>query len=252
MIEEIKKLTEELATNGNGQKRGQHMQIVREDRPISKKARQLDPDRKPWERQPRESEKAFAAFCAYRDAGKDRSITALQRQFGTTVVIWSPEWQWVKRAYEFDLDCDRKAAEAVRREVVQMQVRHARHAQLHLAVLSQPAQALMKRIQREPEFMDKLIAACETTNAQGQAVLDVPKTLEVMDTLRRFAEAFPKVATVERVARGEPGEIVQHDGQVAQTPQAVAREMMQDEETADIAQQLFEKLNRSAAQEKPA
>ena len=67
----------------------------------------------PWERQPKESAKAFAAFAAYRDLGPDRTVakavTILGKKTGYRRAMeeWSVRWGWVARASLWDDHQDR-------------------------------------------------------------------------------------------------------------------------------------------------
>src|SRR6516164_7874165 len=95
-----------------------------------------------YERQPNESDRAFAAFCCYRDLGPKRSLDEVGKRLyrgrsgrkrGATGRIqeWSIQWNWRERAVAWDahLDCQtREAQEQARREMGQ------RHAQVALAL----------------------------------------------------------------------------------------------------------------------
>lgn len=78
-------------------------------------------ERRPWEKQLRESSRAFAAFAIYRDLGLGRSISkasqahhedtpdgasveSLKSHFGK----WSVKWNWVSRAEAYDLYVDER------------------------------------------------------------------------------------------------------------------------------------------------
>lgn len=68
----------------------------------------------PWKRQPGESSKAHAAFCAYVQLGPDRSLTKLAKLLGRGEgASWLKEWsgrhRWVLRAAAWD-DEQRQAA----------------------------------------------------------------------------------------------------------------------------------------------
>lgn len=78
----------------------------------------------PWERQPGESNKAYTAFCIYRDLPptqrslkevtirfyeKDR---AKVRRASKMIEKWSVRWRWVERAEAWDQERDRRAREA--------------------------------------------------------------------------------------------------------------------------------------------
>jgi len=56
--------------------------------------------RLPFEQQPRESAKAFAAFKAYLDMGPERSLEAVGQKLGKSLVLierWSSRWHWAER-----------------------------------------------------------------------------------------------------------------------------------------------------------
>lgn len=59
----------------------------------------------PWDRQPKESEPAWAAFQLYRDQRLGRSHQAVARQCSKSISIirrWSARWSWVERAGRWD------------------------------------------------------------------------------------------------------------------------------------------------------
>jgi len=59
----------------------------------------------PWDRQPGESENAFAAFDAYRLMGSDRSLTKLGGRLGKTrqmIEDWSWRHSWTMRTLAWD------------------------------------------------------------------------------------------------------------------------------------------------------
>lgn len=144
----------------------------------------------PWERQPGESVRAYAAFCAYRDMPPgERSLRALAARLGyekaakagrvpSHIQRWSTRWRWVERARAWDDEQDRRAREEQIRAVREMRERHAREA----VALQQKALARLKA-------MD-------------------PNELSPGDVLRYFIEA----AKLERVSRGEPETIQEQRG----------------------------------------
>lgn len=71
-----------------------------------------------WERQEDETNRAYQAFCVYRDLGPTRSLKKAAKAFyGTetdpklsqinTVKAWSSRFMWVSRAEAFDAERDR-------------------------------------------------------------------------------------------------------------------------------------------------
>lgn len=63
-----------------------------------------------YDRQPNETDKSWAAFCIYRDMGRERSLEKLKQnrsQTGgsntySTLTNWSSKYNWVKRCSAFD------------------------------------------------------------------------------------------------------------------------------------------------------
>ena len=80
------------------------------------------PKPKPYDRQPSETDKSWAAFCAYRDMGRERSLEKLkQNRIETggsntysTLTNWSSKYSWVKRCSVFD-------GEELERESIELQ-----------------------------------------------------------------------------------------------------------------------------------
>ncbi len=77
-------------------------------------------DVKSYDRQERETIKAYAAFCIYRDMGSDRTIYEVTRQIykqpiqpilnipagASRVLAWSSKYQWVNRSKDYDRDIE--------------------------------------------------------------------------------------------------------------------------------------------------
>lgn len=67
------------------------------------------PEKKPWDRLPNETTKAYGAFCDYIELGPERSITKLaqsRNKPGTRSWLghWSSKYKWAKRVKAFDKD----------------------------------------------------------------------------------------------------------------------------------------------------
>lgn len=233
--------------------RGRHRQIPGDPDEVALEAgdnssalpRALAADVDPWERQPDESEQAWEAFQKYRDLGRERSLQKVANTLGKSRQLmerWSKRWSWNRRAYEYELLLDRRVRDETVREIGAMARRHAQQSQLFQAALSLPATALMQRVQRDPQFVERLLDGCEDIDASGRRVLNTSRTLEVMDTLRKFAEAFPKIAQIERLARGEPTDITEGRGNAGVTQHDTGRAMYEDEEATRLAMELYERL----------
>jgi hypothetical protein len=145
-----------------------------------------------YERQPSESDRAFAAFCCYRDLGPKRSLDEVgKRLYGGQsgrkraatgrVQAWSSKWHWRERVAAWDAHLDRQTREAQEQARREMGERHAK-----LAVALQE-----KAIQR----------------LKAMPLEELSST----DLLRYIIEA----AKLERLARGEPESIQEQRGTVA-------------------------------------
>ena len=79
----------------------------------------MSDNRQPWERQPEDTPKSWAAFCIYRDLGADRSIDKAYRisvlrkspestpgEANKRWKIWSSECNWVARTAAYDEHID--------------------------------------------------------------------------------------------------------------------------------------------------
>lgn len=134
-----------------------------------------------WERLPGESAKAYEAFCKYRDMPPgERSLREVARRLGkseTLISRWSSQYRWVARVQAWDDEVDRKAREAHLRTVKEMRERHAR-----LAVA----------------FQQKVAQRIQMIDPDELAPQDLARWLEIATKL-------------ERLSRGEPTEIGQHE-----------------------------------------
>lgn len=76
------------------------------------------PDREAFDRQPEETDQAWAGFIAYRDLGTDRSVDRAVPLLGKkpsyrrVMENWSMRWGWRLRVVEWDRATDRRAREA--------------------------------------------------------------------------------------------------------------------------------------------
>jgi hypothetical protein len=107
------------------------------------------PPAAPWERQPGESARAFAAFCLYRDLppaersldevcrrlAHDDGAALFRRSSGAhparrngRVSAWSSSFQWVARAQAWDQEKDRLGLQAEAEAVKEMRRQHAEEA----------------------------------------------------------------------------------------------------------------------------
>lgn len=81
----------------------------------------------PWERQPKESDVAFAAFTVYRDMGPDRSIPKVAQKCTKNVSLikrWSSTHRWAVRIEAWTDEQDRLMREELIKGVTVMRKNH--------------------------------------------------------------------------------------------------------------------------------
>lgn len=142
-----------------------------------------------WERQPGESPKAFAAFCAYRDMNpylRTQQRVATEKNISlSSIANWSVVHDWMKRVEAWDDEMDRQAVARYHEEIDKMHERH---------------------IQVSQKVMDKVEEAIDNLNAEDVKPSDIARLIEV-------------AAKLERLSRGDSGEAVEvRDGGKAVNP----------------------------------
>ncbi len=193
----------------------------------------LDETRDPWEKQPRESRKAYAAFALYRDMGPHgRSLAAVGRELRKSVKMieyWSVTWQWQRRIEAWDTHTDQQRRVELERRQEDMLDRHRRTG---LAMLTKVVQRLVGR----PKSGD-----------DGPAIqaLD-PNTLDAQD-LARLAQVGVQI---ERLSHALPTEHQQITGAIVHehtgaTAILVTR-ILSDPTAALLAAELLERLEAGA------
>ena len=86
------------------------------------------PEREPWERQPGETLRAFAAFKLFRDLGRSRSIAEAARLLGIFYSVaqkWSSKREWKTRCAAWDAHRDQEDQNALAVERVEARKRRA-------------------------------------------------------------------------------------------------------------------------------
>ncbi|MCK4830772.1 hypothetical protein KA005_84450 [bacterium] len=162
---------------------------------MAKRKTNLDP----WEKQEHETSKAYAAFCAYRDMGTDRSLVKIipithpkAYESGNAAKIkakrdqlaaWSSKYGWVARVEAYDVYLELKERHENELEIKKMAKRHAQASLL----------TMKKAVDRI-----KLI---------GEKDIEELTPKEALDYLKVAAE-------LERKSRGAPDQIVELGGEV--------------------------------------
>jgi hypothetical protein len=140
-----------------------------------------------WERQASESPKAFDAFAAYRDMGRDRSTRRVARSLNkshTLIGRWSSVHDWPRRAAAWDRERDQRRQGSQLDEIEEMTRRHTRIVENQLGAMMLPALELSRRVQTAPDLLGGLDA----------------KTL--MDLVTRSARPIAQLIEAERAVRG--------------------------------------------------
>ncbi len=86
-----------------------------------------------WERQPKESLKAYEALYLYLQLGEERSCAKVAKQLGKSTTLierWCSAWNWVNRSRDYDNELHRKELAEKKAEIKKMQTRQMQTAQL--------------------------------------------------------------------------------------------------------------------------
>ncbi len=106
---------------------------------------------KPWERQPGEGEKPFAAFVVYRDMEEKRSLKAVADELHKSYTLirrWNDNWNWQERARAFDNDLQKQQYAEAKKASRKMATRHIDIA------LQMQVKALQALKNLDPEKLD--------------------------------------------------------------------------------------------------
>ncbi len=143
---------------------------------------------KEWDRQPRESAKAFQGFSLYRNLAEKRTYQQVAEQLhcnGSNIRRWATKWNWYERAREWDIHQDRIAQEV---QVGERRKMAERQASIGMQFQSVAAMELGKLRQKlENGVLD------EKTG----------KTIEFSLSAREIAKLAEMGSELERRSRGE-------------------------------------------------
>jgi hypothetical protein len=155
----------------------------------------------PWEKQRRESAKAFAAFVLYRDLRAQRSLTKvvrLQYETGTPTSRsqlgeWSARWSWVERADAFDREEDKVAREEHGRMVSEARRTEAMAGTLMLG-------AAIRRLAGETESQKDEAAAIKALDLNKTTARLADTGAKLLDKGLAVGPDFHDVTTVSGAA----------------------------------------------------
>lgn len=141
----------------------------------------------PFEQQPRESNKAFAAFKTYLELGPDRSLAAVSQKLAKSQQLlkrWSSKFDWPARVTAHGAHLaviERKAIEALAVE------KAVDWSKVHEAVRV----AEWQRHQKLIALADEMIARWEKNKAKCGTLEGVARVLELATRLGRLAAGMP-------------------------------------------------------------
>lgn len=172
-----------------------------------------------------ESSKAYANFCLYRDAGKERSLRQLAASGKTSSKLrqlqhWSSRWKWVRRCEKYDdfLEYqDRLQQEKERRE---MHERHAKIAVLGQNIVVREMESLLAKAQKDgrmtasdvARLMDVTVKVERLARGEPSDSHEVsgpdkdPVKLDLQETLRRIDETYGLKTEASPANSGGPGD----------------------------------------------
>lgn len=151
----------------------------------------------PWERQPKETARAYAAFKVYLDLGKDRSadrawskVTGRNGGRSGHWGEWSVKWRWVERATAYDLHMARleqeKREQALANEVDKWADRQRELREREFAL----SQQLLDKVEAMLKFPLQTVTR---SGPKGENVTIVPADWAVRD-VARLLETASKVS----------------------------------------------------------
>ncbi len=199
--------------------------------------------------QDKESGEAFEAFEAYRDEGRgERNLISVAAGLDKSVQLmgrWSARWSWRPRVMAWDKRQDALNIELHWEEIAKMSRRHASQAVAMGQILMGPAMAIFRIMQARPDVFYEYFMV---TGSDGELAIDFDRMDRVVSMAMQAARLMPTVIGMERIARGEPTEIVEEraDSRYAAT------QFLGDPATRTKAQELFALINGQSMPQLPA
>lgn len=171
----------------------------------------------PWDRRTTESAPAYDAFRNYLYMGTGRSTAKVARALGKSKTLmdrWSGTYGWVARVAAFEQYQAREVDQAFMAENRDRARRHAELAALQLEAASLPARELMRKLQADENYLQKLPPA------------------ELVRLAATMGRTYKQLVVTERLARDMTTEnLGGHDGGPLNAAQLAAG--MSDEEIAE-------------------
>jgi hypothetical protein len=161
-----------------------------------------------WERQKGETTKAYAAFCAYRDYGIDRSIQKVVNKYienswsMSLLLRWSAKHNWIQRCVAFDSYMDKERQKEYLAQTLEISRRQAQSArriqEIALERLSQldPStlsnQELLRyleagmKMEKEALALSGTFTINEDSKQEGSVVMGMKLSNEILQRTQRL------------------------------------------------------------------
>lgn len=155
-------------------------------------------DPNPWDRRRDEPADAFWAFTSYRNAGPKRTKAVVAREFGLSagaITAWSADYDWNSRVQAWDYYQDRIFQAEIAESQRETARRHAKLAEDALTALRTPVQALLTRLETEPEAV--------------LAEFGAKDLMRLMKTAQDSIKIMPALMGAERLALGQPSDVTE-------------------------------------------
>jgi hypothetical protein len=140
-----------------------------------------------FEQQPKESDKAYAAFALYLSLGPERSLDAVRQKLGKSARLiqrWSSRWQWVERLAAHSAHLAVIEREAIEGLAVERAVEWSK---VHEVVKIAEWQRHKKLI----ALADEMIGRWEKNKAKCGTLEGIARVLELATKLGRLAAGMP-------------------------------------------------------------
>ncbi len=176
-----------------------------------------------WNKQKKETAKAFEAFCVYRNMGLERTLEKTADELNKNISLinkWSSKFEWIERTSAYDEYLEEKKLEQQEKEISKMNERHIQEslalqkkALLKLQKLD-PGDASVNEMLRMFEMGAKLE---RTARGATEAKVEVKHSGEmdikhgINDELIKNPDARKKLRELFRInqsgsSMGKPGE----------------------------------------------
>lgn len=156
-----------------------------------------DPD--PWDRLLQETSEEYLAFVTYRNMGPKRTLAQTSRELGISggkVSIMKAEHRWDERVVAWDYYQEKIYQAELAEYARQMARTQLEVAQEAMRAVRAPIQALMRKIEANPDLLDEAFEPKDIT--------------KLMKLVHDSAKIIPALMNAERLATHQPTEITEH------------------------------------------